>query len=58
MVVFSLARNEAVVVGGDIVVRVLEVRGDTVEIVIEHPEADCGEYEAPEQVGCEPEPVP
>jgi hypothetical protein len=36
MLVFSLAKDEAVVVGDDaVVVRVLGVRGDTVDISIE-----------------------
>jgi len=54
MLVFSLAQNEGVVVGGEIVVRVLEVREDTVEIAIEHTEFGCDEYEGAEQVGYEP----
>ena len=54
MLVFSLAENEGVVVGDDIVVRVLEVREDTVEIAIEHTESGCDEDAGAEQVGCEP----
>jgi hypothetical protein len=35
MLVFSLAKDEGVVVGNDTVVRVVGVRGDTVDIAIE-----------------------
>lgn len=36
MHVFSLGENEAVVVGGDIVVRVVAVQDDSVQIEIEY----------------------
>ncbi len=38
MRIFSLATDEAVVVGDDIVVRVLEIDGDEVQLGIEHSE--------------------
>ncbi len=38
MHIFSLATDEAVVVGDDIVVKVLEIDGDEVQLGIEHSE--------------------
>jgi len=57
MRIFSLATDEAVAVGDDIVVKVLEINGDEVQLGIEHSDGmgtDFGETER----GIELEPVP
>ncbi len=55
MHVFSLGENEAVVIGEDIVVRVVEIRKDTVQIEIRHSHGDTWETEYEEyQLTTEP----
>ena len=58
MLVFSLAKDEGVVVGNDTVVRVVGVRGDTVDVAIETLDDqldDAGRRWEP--IGFEPQPA-
>jgi carbon storage regulator CsrA len=57
MRIFSLATDEAVAVGDDIVVKVLEIDGDEVQLGIEHPDGMITERGGVKQEG-ELEPVP
>ncbi len=57
MRIFSLATDEAVVVGGEIVVKVLEIDGDKVRLGIEHSEEVILESGGPQTaLGLEPVP--
>jgi len=54
MRIFSLATDEAVAVGDDIVVKVLEIDGDEVQLGIEHSDGMSTESGvAPKEVGLE-----
>ena len=57
MRIFSLARDEAVAIGDDIVVKVLEINGDEVQLGIEHSDGTIIESGGAEK-GFELEPVP
>ncbi len=57
MRIFSLATDEAVAVGDDIVIKVLEISGDEVQLGIEHSGGTSNESGEAER-GIELEPVP
>jgi carbon storage regulator CsrA len=57
MRIFSLATDEAVAIGDDIVVKVLEINGDEVQLGIEHSDGTSIEFGEAEK-GWELEPVP
>jgi sRNA-binding carbon storage regulator CsrA len=57
MRIFSLATDEAVAVGDDIVVKVLEINGDEVQLCIEHSDGTSIESGGVEE-DLELEPVP
>jgi len=57
MRIFSLTTDEAVAIGDDIVVKVLEINGDEVQLGIEHSDGMSTEFGEAEE-GFELEPVP
>jgi carbon storage regulator CsrA len=57
MRIFSLATDEAVAVGDDIVVKVLRIDGDEVQLGIEHPDGMIPKSDRAQKAG-ELEPVP